>query len=109
MTKATCEVRRRRRALNAGRPVERVCPVCETVHYHRNRGTCSDACWREATSRRSKLATSNEDCGLTNDFLPADAEENRSRTPVPSPEEIAAACYALRSEVGMIWDGSDLS
>lgn len=106
MTKAVDEALRRRRAMARSNGHRRLCVECGEQFVGRNRATCSEECAEKKRSRRTFVLPGEP---LTNDFLPADAEENRSRTPVPSPEEIAAACYALRSEVGMIWDGSDLS
>lgn len=105
-TKNTDEVRRRRRSLAGAGPAEKKCKVCGATHYDRNRSTCSDECWRDATTRRADW---NADDPLTNDFLPWDAEENLLRIPVPSPSEIVRLCREVREPIGMLWDASDLS
>lgn len=83
-----------------------MCVVCMEKPAVPNRTTCSDECLAVAVSRRSVPAKENE---LTNRFLERDAEENRLRIPVPSPETIKERCRELRESVGMIWDASDLS
>ena len=106
MTKAVDEALRRRRALARSKRHSRLCVECGVQFVGRNRATCSAGCAEKRLGRRTFVLPGD---ALTNDFLPADAEENIRRTPVPSPKEIEAACYELRSEVGMIWDESDLS